>query len=602
MMMVVGHQGGNVARKTRQAKKRRAADAPASGRAFKCLAMHVTEAKGRHTFAALRAERATSAAESLAATRPHNLDPESAAKRILAHTLESGAAADLTAPKVGATESTFKSLGVEAVPLTGTSIVKFRQQLRGIPVYGSLVTVELDENNEIVSLNSNLAMPDVASFVAKVSPHDALKRAGAEAGYGRALPDVTPMLNLYLDHNNKWHLAYIVENVRIRKEPKSTAGASAHPPLVFSYVIDALSGSLVVALPRTPSMGASTAQGVDELGATQTLSIDADGTTLVLRDTTLNIETYDFNWADPKADPTKLPGSIYAAPPECTSAAISAHANAAIVATFLREVLKRNNIDGEGGRIVSSVNCIWKVYEDPPGSKNWLNAFWDPDRKQMIYGQATIDDKLRSLASSLDIVAHELFHGVTASTAKLEYVSEPGALNESYSDIFSVMVSNLNEPDMSKWNWLIGDGLSTGLTAFRDFQDPARLGHPKVMSEYRQMAPDDDYGGVHINSGIHNFAAYNIMTADDGAGGRLFKPEESAAIFYIALTQHLSRQSKFSDSRRAVLLAARSLFRKLPQADIDRRVNTIEAGFDLAEIRDSENETGPQSGPEDVPG
>jgi Zn-dependent metalloprotease len=82
----------------------------------------------------------------------------------------------------------------------------------------------------------------------------------------------------------------------------------------------------------------------------------------------------------------------------------------------------------------------------------------------------------------------------------------------------------------------------------------------------------------------------------------LFKPEESAAIFYIALTQHLSRQSKFSDSRRAVLLAARSLFRKLPQADIDRRVNAIEAGFDLAEIRDSENETGPQSGPEDVPG
>src|SRR4051812_6863926 len=114
------------------------------------------------------------------------------------------------------------------------------------------------------------------------------------------------MLNLYLDHNNKWHLPQLVQKGPIRKEPKSTAGASAHPLLVFSYVIDALSGSLVVALPRTPSMGASTAQGVDELGATQTLSIDADGTTLVLRDTTLNIETYDFNWADPKADTTKL--------------------------------------------------------------------------------------------------------------------------------------------------------------------------------------------------------------------------------------------------------------------------------------------------------
>ena len=60
-----------------------------------------------------------------------------------------------------------------------------------------------------------------------------------------------------------------------------------------------------------------------------------------------------------------------------------------------------------------------------------------------------------------------------------------------------MIVSNLKEPDMSKRNWLIGDGLSTGLTAFRDFRDPARLGHPKIMSEYRQMAPDDDYGGGH---------------------------------------------------------------------------------------------------------
>ena len=85
------------------------------------------------------------------------------------------------------------------------------------------------------------------------------------------------------------------------------------------------------------------------------------------------------------------------------------------------------------------------------------------------------------------------------------------------------------------------------------------------MSEYLHMSQAEDYGGVHYNSGIHNFAAYNIITAADGAGGRLFKPEELAAMFYIALTQHLARQSGFSDSRRGVVLAARSLFRQLPQ-------------------------------------
>jgi Zn-dependent metalloprotease len=68
-----------------------------------------------------------------------------------------------------------------------------------------------------------------------------------------------------------------------------------------------------------------------------------------------------------------------------------------------------------------------------------------------------------------------LFHGVTENTARLVYVRESGALNESYSDIFGVIVSNAPVSDIGQWNWLIGDGLSSGLEALRDFQDPTRL-------------------------------------------------------------------------------------------------------------------------------
>jgi len=171
----------------KKAKKAKTARAPAA-RGFKALAMHVTEAKGRGIFEALKAERPAAAAFGLVASQPENLDPESAAKRILEQALASDAAPSLNAPKVGGTESDFKSLGVETVPLTGTSVVKFRQQVKGIPVYGSLVSVELDDNNEVVSLNSNLATPDVSSHLAKVSPQDALKRVASEAGYGRELP------------------------------------------------------------------------------------------------------------------------------------------------------------------------------------------------------------------------------------------------------------------------------------------------------------------------------------------------------------------------------------------------------------------------------
>ena len=82
-----------------------------------------------------------------------------------------------------------------------------------------------------------------------------------------------------------------------------------------------------------------------------------------------------------------------------------------------------------GGPIVSTVNCLVRQFEQPaPGSRVWLNAFWNGT--QMLYGQALFDDKLRSLASSLDVVAHELFHGVTRHTARLIYQGETGALND----------------------------------------------------------------------------------------------------------------------------------------------------------------------------
>jgi len=563
----------SAAKKAKKAAAKSASTArTARAAGFKAFAMHITEDNGRRTFAELKAERPTSSAFSLTATQPENLDPESAAKRILEHALASETMPSFTAPKVAGDESTFKSLGVETIPLTGTKVVKFRQQVKGIPVYGSLVSVELGNNNDMVSLNSNIAKPDVASYVAKVSPQDALKKVASEAGYGRELPESTPALNLYLDAKGKWHLAYVIEDVR----SKQTRSPDRNAPLVYDYVVDALSGAMVAELPRTPTV-ATQQSAPDERGKTQTFSADSVGNKIVMRDPTLNIETYDFKFADPQTG--NLPGSLVSSP--FSPAAVSAHVNAGHVATFLRDTLKRNNIDNMGGRMVSSVNCVLKRDEDPPGSRIWLNAFWDGNANQMIYGQAKFDGRLQSLSVSLSVVAHELFHGVTGATARLIYQGETGALNESYSDIFGTIISNFDEPDIGKWDFLIGDGLSTGLEALRDMSDPPRFNQPKLMGDFVDTSRDN--GGVHINRGIHNFAAFNVMTARDG-GGFLFKAQELAAMFYIALTQQLSRQSGFADSHRAVVLAARSLFRNLPQNELDKRIAAIDVGFATAGI------------------
>ena len=562
----------------RKAKQAAASNVPAPGATapgFQVMAMHVTEKRGRRAFEALKADRPASNTFALAESLPKNLDPESAAKRILAHAFASDAMPALVDDEA----SSFRSLGVETVPLTGTTFVKFRQQIKGIPVFASLVSVELDDNNELISLNSSLAKPDLASFVASISPLDALKKIADLAGYGRQLPDGVPTLNLFLDHRSKWRLAYIVEDVRGRNKGKASPGHH-EIPLVYDYVIDARTGALVAELPRTPAVRHGTASALDELGDMKTFNIEVKDGKRVMRDAVLNLETCDFHYRDPVDG--KMPGKLASHP--WSPAAVSAHTHAAFVASYLRKVLKRNNIDNMGGRVISTVKCLVEQFEDPPGSKVWLNAFWDG--KQMLYGQGKFDGKLRSMASSLSVVAHELFHGVTGETARLIYQGETGALNESYSDIFGTLIANSTRPDIAKWDWEIGDGISSGKDVVRDMQDPLLHHQPKLMKDFFQapLTQKADSGAVHVNSGIHNYAAYRVMAANDGRKF-IFKPKELAAMFYVALTQQLSRQSTFADSRRAVMLATRSLFRDRTQKQIDIRVAAVKAGFDAAGIR-----------------
>ncbi len=554
----------------------RAAPAPSRARnGFSVLAMHVTEASGRRLFAALKADRPAHSAFSHLVHQPGNLDPESAAKRILEHALASKKMPMFNPPEIRGADGDFKSLGVESVSLTGTKVVKFRQHVNGIPVFGSLVSVELDQHNELISLNSNIAEPNLRSYVARISPYKVLRKIAAIAGYGRELPRGIPKLNLYREGRGKWHLAYVVEDVRSRKKGRTTLKDF---PLVHDYVVDAITGAVVAELPRTPTIAVG--KGVDELDKVKKFGIEIRGGKETMRDARLNIETHDFAFRDPVD--RKLPGKLVDAP--WSAAAVSAHANASAVVAFLREVLRRNNIDDMGGPIVSTVNCVVRPFKQHPRSRIWFNAFWNGT--QMLYGQTEFDGRLRSLAASLDVVAHELFHGVTGHTARLDYQGETGALNESYSDIFGTIISNRTKPSIAKWDWLIGDGISCGRKALRDMQDPPRFHQPKHMRNFKKLPlkHESDEGGVHLNSGIHNFAAYRVMSATR-RGAFVFRPAELAAMFYVALTQQLSRQSTFADSRRGVVLATRSLFRKLPQKQIDARVAAVEAGFEAAGIK-----------------
>jgi len=533
-----------------------------------------------------RATRARTATMAAAIAPPTRTDPEATARQCLEQALAStkpsaskAAATDLGTPE-------FRSLGAEAVPLTGTTMVKFRQTFNKIPVYGSLVTVELDRKNRCLGINSSLGEPKGVRHIAKISPEQVLAVAAKASGQPRSQLKNTPQLYYYFHPNDStWRLAYIVENVRQRTRKTLAGGRS--DALLKDYVVDAHSGRLLAALPRTSTMASATEKALDGRHTQRLIVVEKkNGGRRELRDAVLNVTTYDFGFKDPSRQESLLPGVIASNPPTPWPVeAVAAHANGAEVARFLRSVLKRNNIDNRGGEMISSVNC-WDHTDGVRPAREWKNAFWNDT--QMVYGQVKFPDgSFYSIANMLDVVGHEMFHGVTDYTARLEYRTQSGALNESYSDIFGTIIANYRKP-IARWQWNIGAGFDGQGTVLRSMRDPTKHDQPKLMKDFIPASPPytyerNDYGYVHDNSGIHNYAAYRVMTAKS-AGKYVFKARDIAGIFYIAMTQHLSRTSLFSDSRRAAVQAAKSLFRNDSKGVRDRKVKAVEAGFAAAGI------------------
>ena len=410
----------------------------------------------------------------------------------------------------------------------------------------------------MVSLNSSLGTPSGVDPIAKVSPADAVKAVSAYPGYVKKLDGIVPHLNFYYDQSaSKWRLVFLFEDVPVA--PKEEKKAEFGRPRLMDYFVNADTGKVVAEVSGTPTMAQVVETAVNGKGASRPFGIDLTGTKKTMVDATLNVQTFDFKFKDPVAQSRLLPGSAIANPPIWPPGAVSPPTPTPRPSPIsCAPVVKRNNIDNRGGPMNSSVNCF-VARDHRPGEppRQWLNAFWDG--AQMVYGQKILSGgSTLSMSIDLDVVGHEMFHGVTDSTSKLAYMNQSGALNESYSDIFGTIIANFSNPRILTWQWEIGAGLGTGGAAIRDMSNPGKFGQPDNMSKFQVLpnTPDGDSGGVHTNSGIHNKAAYNVMTSVDPAGQTLFTAAQLAGIFYLALTQQLSATSQFLDSRRAVIISA----------------------------------------------
>ncbi|BDA71079.1 hypothetical protein RIVM261_065720 [Rivularia sp. IAM M-261] len=272
-----------------------------------------------------------------------------------------------------------------------------------------------------------------------------------------------------------------------------------------------------------------------------------------------------------------LPGREIVNPPQ--EQTFRAHNNACNVENFFRDVLEHNLEEEDIEICICSIMCV----EDPhPNNRVYEVAYWDDLRKQAFFGQQLIQNKqLRSWAVAQDIVAHEFGHGLTNYTAKLVYKYESGALDESYADIFAILIVNYEQPNISQWNWKIGSGFGANGQAIRDLSSPGNHNNPEHMNDYRKLAYHDDHGGVHCNCGIHNKAAYNLITSLDEKNNYLFTAKSVAVLFYRALIQ-LGENSCFSDSRRAIEQVAKTLYRKDPLKE--QKIRAITTAFESVGI------------------
>jgi Zn-dependent metalloprotease len=170
-------------------------------------------------------------------------------------------------------------------------------------------------------------------------------------------------------------------------------------------------------------------------------------------------------------------------------------------------------------------------------------------------------------SGALDIVAHELTHGVIEYSSNFIYLNESGALDEAFADIMGTGVERFFQQQGSglmQGDYLIGEDIIRP-GGFRSMSEPEAFGDPDHYSE--RFLGDDDNGGVHINSGIVNHAFFlaveggvnrtsGIGVQGVGGGNR----EQMEKVFYRAFTQMLPAGATFSIARAATIQSARDLY------------------------------------------
>ncbi len=457
----------------------------------------------------------------------------------------------------------------------GFTYLRVQQMYKGTPVYGAVLTAHVNKDGVLTAVSGapvpNLADKQSLKASKSLSKNDALaageKDLVAEIGSEPAYEYAPKAKTVIYVKGGEAHQAYLVNYNFLDPKPGN-----------WNYFIDSASGDILDKVNEIHEAGGkpggngitgtdAVGTGTGVLGDSKSLNTTLSSSTYYLQDNTRGggVFTYDAK------NRQRLPGSLWADADNkfnasYDGAAVDAHYYAGETYDYYKDVHNRNSYDGNGAALKSTVHY----------SRNYNNAFWNG--QQMVYGDGD-GSTFVPLSGGLDVVAHELTHAVTDTTADLIYQNESGAINESMSDVFGTLLEyhTGNNPD-----WEIGEDIYTpGVSgdALRSMSDPAKYNDPDHYSV--RYTGTGDNGGVHINSGIGNKAAYLLSQGGTHYGVNVtgIGPDKVGDIYYRALTQYLTPSSNYSQLRSAVVQSASDLY-----GSGSSEVASVNAAFDAVGV------------------
>ena len=437
----------------------------------------------------------------------------------------------------------------------GMTHAHFQEVVQGFPVWGGELLAHFASDGALVRVNgryipvaAELPMPSLTSDAARVSAVDAARAANADLD-ANAFTTSPPRLWVYAP---PW-------SQPAHDEPTSRDGGTTSPSsaikLAWRVQVDVASPMPQSLETFVDAVDGSILHVADTIAFLDGSGVGVDGTRRNLGITQHGASSY---WLEDPAhgDPAQrtssagedvgLPGSVvrtkdpshWDEAPPAAGAAVDAHAFMAATWDHFAELHGRAGWDDSGKGTKATVHFGDKLNR----------AFFDG--KQLVFGDGD-GTTMRPLSAGLDIVAHELTHGVVSRSAHLGLEGQAGALHEALADIFACFVDG---------NWQIGETVSLA-GPLRDLANPQATGGAVTLADF------DPGGDVHRNSTIVSHAAWLMAQSLDAV--------TLEKVWYRALTRYLWSSADFDDAAYATIAAARDL---TPDGDAAVRAAWIAAG------------------------